>query len=79
MASSSRSSNSSWTARENKIFEDALASHDQYTQDRWQKIADIVGKSPEEVRRHYERLERDVRSIESGKVPYPYRSTRHNS
>ncbi|KMT09417.1 hypothetical protein BVRB_6g128920 [Beta vulgaris subsp. vulgaris] len=76
MASSSCSSN--WTPKQNKLFEKALALYDKDTQDRWQKVANVVGKSPEEVKRHYEILVEDVKSIERGQVPYPYRPTGHN-
>ena len=74
---SSRSSSSSWTASQNKQFERALALYDKDTPDRWQKVARAVGgKSPEEVKRHYEILEEDIRHIESGKIPFPnYRSS----
>lgn len=75
---SSRSSSSNWTARQNKLFEEALARYDRDTPDRWQNIAREVGggKTAEEVRRHYESLEQDVKSIESGDVAIPkYRTT----
>ncbi|KNA12251.1 hypothetical protein SOVF_127700 [Spinacia oleracea] len=72
------SSNSVWTTKQNKLFEKALALYDKDTQDRWQKIANVVGKSPEEVKRHYEILVEDVKSIEQGQVPYPYRSNGRN-
>ncbi|XP_058220813.1 protein RADIALIS-like 4 [Rhododendron vialii] len=69
---SSRSSNSSWTAKQNKQFEDALAYFDKETPDRWQNIARAVGgKSAEEVKRHYEILVKDIMQIESDKVPLP--------
>lgn len=73
---SSRNSNSSWTPKQNKQFEKALALYDKDTPDRWQKIARAVsGKSADEVKRHYEILEEDIRHIESGRVPFPnYRS-----
>jgi hypothetical protein len=36
----------------------------------------VGGKSAEEVKRHYEILIKDVREIESGRVPFPnYRSS----
>ncbi|KAF3953616.1 hypothetical protein ACB098_02G181800 [Castanea mollissima] len=78
--SSSRSSSSSWTTKENKQFEKALAVYDKDTPDRWQKVAKAVGgKSAEEVKRHYEILIEDVRHIESGRVPFPnYRSSGNN-
>lgn len=76
---SSRSSSSSWTAKENKQFEKALALYDKDTPDRWHKVAKIVGKSAEEVKRHYEILEEDIRHIESDRVPFPnYRSSGNN-
>ncbi|OWM80849.1 protein RADIALIS-like 3 [Punica granatum] len=65
------SNNSSWTARQNKLFEEALALYDEHIPDRWQKVARAVGSSVEEVKRQYEILEKDVREIESGKVPFP--------
>ncbi|KAM1426196.1 hypothetical protein TB2_018082 [Malus domestica] len=69
---SSRSSSSSWTPKQNKQFEKALALYDKDTPDRWQKVARaVVGKSAEEVKRHYEILIEDVKHIESGRVPFP--------
>ena len=68
----SRSSGSSWTPKQNKQFEQALAVYDQDTPDRWQNVARAVGKTVEEVKRQYELLEEDVRHIESGNVPFPY-------
>lgn len=75
--STSRSSNSSWTAKQDKQFEMALATYDKDTPDRWQNVARAVGgKSAEEVKRHYELLLRDVNDIESGRYPQPrYRNT----
>ncbi|KAJ9152702.1 hypothetical protein P3X46_026238 [Hevea brasiliensis] len=68
----SRNSRSSWSPRENKLFEKALALYDKETPDRWQNIAKAVGgKSAEEVKRHYEVLIEDVKHIESGRVPFP--------
>ncbi|GAB4849145.1 60S ribosomal protein L3 [Ancistrocladus abbreviatus] len=79
MASSSCSSSSSWTTTQNKLFEKALAKYDKDTPDRWQKVARAVGKSVEEVKRHYEILVEDINHIESGQVPYPnYRSSSGN-
>ncbi|KAK4259988.1 hypothetical protein QN277_003166 [Acacia crassicarpa] len=66
---------SSWTPRQNKLFERALALYDRETPDRWQNVAREVGKSVEEVKRHYEILKEDVKRIEHGQVPYPYCST----
>ncbi|KAJ0985873.1 hypothetical protein J5N97_004229 [Dioscorea zingiberensis] len=69
----SRSSTSSWTAKQNKVFENALAKYDKDTPDRWKNIARAVGggKSPEDVERHYKRLVDDVNNIDSGNIPYP--------
>ncbi|RDY12979.1 Protein RADIALIS-like 6, partial [Mucuna pruriens] len=81
MASSSLSkqkpSDSSWTPKQNKLFERALAKYDKDTPDRWQNVANAVGgKSVDEVKRHYEILLEDLRHIESGRVPLPkYKST----
>ncbi|XP_058092086.1 protein RADIALIS-like 1 [Magnolia sinica] len=79
MASSSlrSSSSSSWTPKQNKLFEKALAKYDKDTPDRWQNVARAVGgKSAEEVKRHYEDLVEDLKCIESGRVPFPnYRTT----
>ncbi|XP_010548326.1 PREDICTED: protein RADIALIS-like 3 [Tarenaya hassleriana] len=78
--SSYRSSSSSWTAKQNKLFERALAIYDKDTPDRWQNVAKAVGgKSAEEVKRHYELLIRDVNDIESGRYPHPnYRTSGNN-
>ncbi|XP_019703313.1 protein RADIALIS-like 4 [Elaeis guineensis] len=76
MASSSmslsRTSDSSWTLRENKRFEDALAKYDKDTPDRWHKVAQAVGsKSVQEVKHHYELLIRDINYIETGHASFP--------
>ncbi|CAF2067124.1 unnamed protein product [Brassica oleracea var. botrytis] len=74
MASSSVSSQSSgsWTAKQNKAFEQALATYDQDTPNRWHNVAQVVGgKTTEEVKRHYELLVQDINSIETGHVPFP--------
>ncbi|KAG2664010.1 hypothetical protein I3760_16G059500 [Carya illinoinensis] len=79
--SSSSGSNSSWTPKQNKQFEQALALYDKDTPDRWQNVAKAVaGKSAEEVRRHYEVLVQDLISIESGHVPLPnYKTSTANT
>lgn len=66
-----------WTPKQNKLFEKALALYDKDTPERWQNIATAVGgKSADEVQRHYEILLEDLRRIESGRVPIPnYRRT----
>lgn len=74
-------SSSPWTAKQNKQFERALAVYDKDTPDRWQKVArEVGGKSPDEVKRHYDDLIDDLRCIESGRVPVPnYRSSASRS
>ncbi|GMI96802.1 RADIALIS-LIKE SANT/MYB 3, RAD-like 6 [Hibiscus trionum] len=65
-------SSSSWTAKQNKLFENALAIYDKDTPDLWQKLASAVGdKTVEEVKLHYENLVEDIKQIESGNVPLP--------
>ncbi|XP_020268378.1 protein RADIALIS-like 2 [Asparagus officinalis] len=59
----------SWTAEQNKHFEQVLAVYDKDTPDRWQNVARAVGKSVEDVKRQYRLLEEDVRHIESGNYP----------
>lgn len=77
MASSSISSSShdsaSWTPNQNKAFERALAVFDKDTPDRWLNVANAVGggKTPDEVKRHFDLLVEDVKHIESGRVPFP--------
>ena len=76
MASSSMSASGSWNAKDNKAFERALAVYDKDTPDRWYNVANAVGgKTPEEVKRHYELLVQDVKYIESGQVPFPYKKS----
>lgn len=61
-----------WTAEENKIFEKALAIHDDDTKDRWEKVAELItGKDADEVRKHYEILVEDVDEIEAGRIALP--------
>ncbi|XP_044510012.1 transcription factor RADIALIS-like [Mangifera indica] len=70
--SSSRRSDSTWTPEQNKQFERALAVYDTDAPDRWINVARAVdGKSPEEVKRHYDRLVQDLMYIESGQFPLP--------
>ncbi|KAB2603131.1 protein RADIALIS-like 3 [Pyrus ussuriensis x Pyrus communis] len=81
MASSSlrkHNSSSSWTPKQNKLFEKALALYDKETPERWQNVAKAVGgnKTAEEVKKHYDILLEDLRQIESGRVPIPnYKSS----
>ncbi|XP_010416923.1 PREDICTED: protein RADIALIS-like 2 [Camelina sativa] len=74
---SSYGSSGSWTVKQNKAFERALAVYDQDTPDRWYNVARAVGgKTPEEAKRQYELLVRDIESIENGHVPFPdYKTT----
>ncbi|KAG8043926.1 hypothetical protein GUJ93_ZPchr0458g22774 [Zizania palustris] len=60
-----------WTREQEKAFENALATMDEEEGDgMWEKIAEVVeGKTPDEVRRHYELLVEDVDGIEAGRVP----------
>ncbi|XP_047331796.1 protein RADIALIS-like 2 [Impatiens glandulifera] len=61
---------SSWTDCQNKAFENALAVYDKDTPDRWHEIARAAGgKTPEEVKRHYEILVEDIKKIEKGQLP----------
>ncbi|KAL8171995.1 hypothetical protein V2J09_023799 [Rumex salicifolius] len=70
--SSSRNSGSTWTPKENKQFEKALALYDKDTPERWHNVAKAVGgKSPEEVKMHYYILLQDLHRIESGQIPIP--------
>lgn len=76
MASMSSRGSGSWTVKQNKAFEKALAVYDKDTPDRWYKVAEAVGgKTAEEVKRHYEILVQDVKHIENGNVPFPYYRT----
>jgi len=76
-SASSSGSHSSWTSKQNKQFEKALALYDKDTPDRWHNVASMVdGKSPDEVKKHYEILLEDFKCIEAGQVPYPkYKSS----
>ncbi|KAL1190280.1 Protein RADIALIS-like 1 [Cardamine amara subsp. amara] len=68
----SSQSSGSWTAKQNKAFEQALATYDQDTPNRWYNVAKVVGgKTTEEVKRHYELLVQDINNIENGHVPFP--------
>ncbi|KAL8143414.1 hypothetical protein V2J09_016446 [Rumex salicifolius] len=71
------SDNSTWSVKQNKLFEKALAVYDKETPDRWANVAKAVGgKSADEVKRHYETLIEDLNRIESGRIPIPkYKAT----
>ncbi|MQL94134.1 hypothetical protein Taro_026786 [Colocasia esculenta] len=69
-----------WSREQDKAFEDALAEALPFDEEegeekddrRWEEIAaKVPGRTAAEVRRHYEVLVEDVRSIEAGKVPPP--------
>ncbi|KAJ7974877.1 Transcription factor DIVARICATA [Quillaja saponaria] len=61
-----------WTRYQDKLFEQALVVVPEESPDRWLKIAEqIPGKSPEELKGHYEDLVHDVFEIESGRVEVP--------
>ncbi|GFP98419.1 protein radialis-like 5 [Phtheirospermum japonicum] len=81
MASSSIRGSGSWSSKQNKQFEEALAMFDKDTPERWHNIARAVsGKSAEEVRRHYEVLVKDIMQIETDQVPIPnYRAIAANN
>uniref|UniRef100_A0ACD5U064 Uncharacterized protein n=1 Tax=Avena sativa TaxID=4498 RepID=A0ACD5U064_AVESA len=71
--STSPSSNTEWSQKENKMFEDALAYYGLGAPNLWDKVASAIGgsKSAEEVRCHFQVLQADVKLIESGRVAYP--------
>ncbi|EEF46608.1 transcription factor SRM1 [Ricinus communis] len=60
-----------WNLSEEKQFEKALVQFSEDLPDRWQQIADCIGKSVQEVTEHYEELVRDVNEIDSGRVELP--------
>lgn len=66
------SSATHWNRSEDKVFEDALVTVPEDCPDRWQKIASkLPGKSPRDVKEHYEALVHDVSEIDSGRVELP--------
>ncbi|OVA10032.1 SANT/Myb domain [Macleaya cordata] len=69
---SSSSSRSPWSRSQDKLFEQAIAIFPDGTPDRWRKIAcHVPGKTPWEIREHYEALVHDVLEIDSGRVELP--------
>ncbi|KAI5065977.1 hypothetical protein GOP47_0018601 [Adiantum capillus-veneris] len=49
-----------WTFTQNKLFETALAVHEENDEERWEKVAKLVeGKNAEDVKRHYNLLLQD--------------------
>lgn len=64
-----KASSSSWTWKENKLFETALANIEEDRPDRWEAIARYVGnKSVDEVLLHYQTLLEDIAKIESDEL-----------
>lgn len=69
---SSRGTETTWTLKQNKAFERALAIYDKDTPDRWDNIAKAIGgKTSQQVQRHYEDLLEDIKNIKAGQVPFP--------
>ncbi|KAG5186237.1 hypothetical protein JKP88DRAFT_195649 [Tribonema minus] len=56
-----------WTFEEETVFENGLSTFDEDDLERWNKIASLLPeKSPEDVRRRYQKLMYDVTRIEAG-------------
>ncbi|XAR64916.1 hypothetical protein NMG60_11008809 [Bertholletia excelsa] len=71
-------SSSTWTWLEDKAFEEALVMFPEELSDRWLRIASrLPGKSPEEVKAHYDDLVHDI-LIESGGVQLPNYYAHHD-
>lgn len=65
-------SRTEWNRLEDKLFEQALVVFPEELPDRWQQIAgQLPGKSPTDVREHYDALVHDVYEIDSGRVELP--------
>ena len=64
-----------WTKREDVVFENALATYDETSADRWTAIATLLpGKSADDIRTRYQKLLVDIARIESGEqVTLSYR------
>ncbi|KAK2659258.1 hypothetical protein Ddye_005791 [Dipteronia dyeriana] len=67
-------SESTWTAEQNKAFENALAMYGDkdMTEEWWHNIAAAVGggKTVVEVKKHYEKLVEDLKLIEAGEFDH---------
>lgn len=65
-----------WSFEEDCTFEKALAEYDVPGEAKWAKIAVLLPhKSTEAVKKRYQLLEEDIRSIEAGRVPLPQYGT----
>eukprot|EP00850_Spirogloea_muscicola_P025933 SM004873S16485 [mRNA] locus=s4873:16:1090:+ [translate_table: standard] len=61
-----------WMAAEDKAFEVALAAVPPGEAGRWAKLAArLPGRTPDELRRHYDLLVEDIRRIEAGRIAVP--------
>lgn len=61
-----------WSREENKVFETALVEFSEEIPNRWHRIAEILpGKTPDDVEKHYIKLDQDLRNIELGLVKLP--------
>ncbi|KAF8397332.1 hypothetical protein HHK36_016245 [Tetracentron sinense] len=61
-----------WTKEENKIFETALALNDRDTPDLWHKVAALIpGKTVNDVKKQYQKLEEDISYIDAGLIQTP--------
>ncbi|KAE8098583.1 hypothetical protein FH972_016636 [Carpinus fangiana] len=61
-----------WSRLDDKLFERDLVMVPEDYPERWLRVAECVpGKSPRELREHYEDLVRDVLDIDSGRVELP--------
>ncbi|GAB2229389.1 hypothetical protein Droror1_Dr00023529 [Drosera rotundifolia] len=61
-----------WTRAEDKVFEESLVLYPENDSSRWARIAArIPGKTPVDVRDHYEALVHDIREIDDGRAEIP--------
>ncbi|XP_068640783.1 transcription factor SRM1-like [Aristolochia californica] len=61
-----------WSTRENKVFENSLATYGEEMPDRWERISEqLPGKTPEQIKKHYESLVEDLDFIDAGRIPIP--------
>ncbi|XAR61407.1 hypothetical protein NMG60_11035099, partial [Bertholletia excelsa] len=65
---------------EDKVFEESLVMFSEELSDRWLRIASrLPGKSPEEVKAHYDDLVHDVDLIDSGRIALPNYSSHEDN